>query len=114
MSGRPLEGKVSLVTGASSGMGRATALALAEQGSKIICCDLSPKANPKGYEADLDKTTVELVTQKGGEAIFHQVDISNLAQAEEAFEKSINVRNEEPSICFHLLTRGRMAAFWPP
>ncbi|EXJ87567.1 hypothetical protein A1O3_04527 [Capronia epimyces CBS 606.96] len=89
MAGNFLQGKVSLVTGASSGMGRATALLLAQHGSKIVCCDLRPEPNPKGYEADLDKTTVQVIEQNGGEAIFQQVDISNFPQVEAAFEQTV-------------------------
>lgn len=89
MSLKQLEGKVALVTGASSGMGRATALALAGEGAKIVCCDLKPSANPKGYEADINMPTVELIVQMGGEAVFQQVDISNFTQVETAFATTI-------------------------
>ncbi|KAJ9132420.1 Short chain dehydrogenase/reductase family oxidoreductase [Pleurostoma richardsiae] len=89
MAGLPLAGKVALVTGSSSGMGRATALALARHGSKVVCCDLKAEPNPRGYESDLDKTTVQVIENNGGEAIFQQVDISNFAQAEAAFDVAV-------------------------
>ncbi|KAK7206980.1 hypothetical protein BZA70DRAFT_146 [Myxozyma melibiosi] len=102
-----LEGKVALVTGASSGMGRATTALLASHGANIVCCDLNPKPNPKGFEKDLHLTTVEVVEQLGQKAIFCQVDISNLKQVEEAFTKAVE-------------TFGRLdinvncAGFWAP
>lgn len=91
MAQQPLKGKVALVTGASSGIGRATALTLADAGANIVCCDLTPNPNPKGYEPDLDKTTVQLVLEKGAEAIFQRVDISSASQAESAFETALVV-----------------------
>ncbi len=38
--GRPLEGQLALVTGAGSGIGRSTALALGEQGADVLCVDI--------------------------------------------------------------------------
>ena len=62
MSARRLEGKVALVTGASSGLGRAIALAFAEQGTKfILCADLNNE--PPAGETN---TTVELIKQRHG------------------------------------------------
>ena len=41
---RPLEGKLALVTGAGSGIGRASALAFAEQGADVLCVDIDVAA----------------------------------------------------------------------
>jgi NAD(P)-dependent dehydrogenase (short-subunit alcohol dehydrogenase family) len=72
-------------------MGRAVALALAEQGVRLVCCDLVAKANPAGFESDIDITTVELIIKRGGSAIFQAVDISQPRKVEEAFETTISV-----------------------
>jgi NAD(P)-dependent dehydrogenase (short-subunit alcohol dehydrogenase family) len=105
MSQQQLIGKVALVTGASSGMGRATAIALAQQGAKIICWDLNEMPNPNGYEEDLHKSTVQVIKGKGGDALFQEVDISNLPLVERAFEYSINVRT--PRQILHSITNDR-------
>ena len=62
MSPLRLEGKVALVTGASSGLGRAIALAFAEQGTRfILCADLNNE--PPAGETN---TTVDLIKQRHG------------------------------------------------
>jgi NAD(P)-dependent dehydrogenase (short-subunit alcohol dehydrogenase family) len=66
-----VEGKVALVTGAGSGIGRATALAFAREGASVLIAD---------RDADGGKETVELVGAQGGTADFHQVDVTDDAQ----------------------------------
>ncbi len=75
--------KVVLITGSATGLGRATALKLAEQGYKLVLVDFNEK---DGLQ------TAEDVKAKGSEAIFVKADVSNeedvknyVAQAEEAF-----------------------------
>ncbi|HTT75966.1 MAG TPA: SDR family oxidoreductase [Candidatus Binataceae bacterium] len=67
-----LEGKAALVTGASSGIGRASALAIAREGARVLIADMTEAA---GNE------TVELIRKAGGEAVFARI---NVAQASEA------------------------------
>jgi NAD(P)-dependent dehydrogenase (short-subunit alcohol dehydrogenase family) len=57
---RPLEGKVALVTGAGSGIGRASALAFAAAGAKVVVNDV---------EATSNEETAKLVCDSGGEAV---------------------------------------------
>jgi 3-oxoacyl-[acyl-carrier protein] reductase len=64
---RRLEGRVAIVTGGSSGFGRATCVRLAHEGARILVADLD-EAN--GHE------TVGLVGQVGGEASLHVGDIA--------------------------------------
>jgi NAD(P)-dependent dehydrogenase (short-subunit alcohol dehydrogenase family) len=68
-----LRGKVALVTGASSGIGRAAAIAIAREGAKVIVADM---AEAQGIE------TVNLIKASGGEAAFTKCDVARAADAE--------------------------------
>lgn len=60
--------KVSLITGAGSGIGRTTALRFANEGAKVVVADIDTQA---GQE------TVDMIRTKGGEALFVETDVSN-------------------------------------
>jgi 3-oxoacyl-[acyl-carrier protein] reductase len=60
---RPLDGKVALVTGAARGIGRATAIALAAEGARVICLD----------RAEDSRDTSELARQLGGTTLLLDV-----------------------------------------
>ena len=67
MAGR-VEGKVALITGGGSGIGRATALLFGREGAKVVVADY----NPEGGER-----TVKSIKEAGGSAVFHAADVSN-------------------------------------
>lgn len=65
-----LEGKVAVITGAGSGMGRVEAILFAQEGAKVAVVDITPE---RGEE------TVKLVKEAGGEAIFVKTDVAKSA-----------------------------------
>lgn len=74
---RGLDGQIAVVTGASSGHGRATALRLAEEGAAVVCADLQSSARSDGFEADLDVDTHDLISRRGGRAEFVECDVTD-------------------------------------
>lgn len=74
------EGKVVLVTGGASGIGRATCLAFASEGAKVVVDDI---------KADGGEETVSLIRNAGGEAIFVQADVSNAREVEAMVQQAV-------------------------
>ncbi len=72
-----LQNKIALITGASSGIGRETALLFASEGAKVICVDIDDAG---GNE------TVAMVQEQDGEAIYIHADVSQSADCEQMIE----------------------------
>jgi NAD(P)-dependent dehydrogenase (short-subunit alcohol dehydrogenase family) len=72
-----IEDKVVVVTGAASGLGRATALKLADLGATVIVCDLG--AQPHGKETDVTpvEEAAEAVRERGSEAMVSFGDVTD-------------------------------------
>lgn len=66
-----LEDKNAIITGAGSGVGRASALHFAAEGAKVVCADVN---------AEAAKETARLVEEAGGTAVPFTVDVSDEAQ----------------------------------
>jgi NAD(P)-dependent dehydrogenase (short-subunit alcohol dehydrogenase family) len=77
-----LEGKVALVTGASSGIGRGTALRLAEAGASVLVLDINEKG---GQE------TVQQILAAGGKAAFRRCDVRMEADCQDAAEEAMKL-----------------------
>jgi NAD(P)-dependent dehydrogenase (short-subunit alcohol dehydrogenase family) len=77
-----LVGKVALVTGGTSGIGRATAIAYAQQQAKVVVA---------GRRIDEGEETVRLIKEADGEAIFVQADVTKAADVEAMVDKAVGV-----------------------
>jgi NAD(P)-dependent dehydrogenase (short-subunit alcohol dehydrogenase family) len=75
-----LDGKVAVVTGGSSGIGRATALLMAKEGARVMVADV---------QQDMGEETAHLIKQSQGEARFFKCDVSNKDAVEEMVAKTI-------------------------
>lgn len=84
-----LENHVALVTGASSGLGRATALKLSGAGAAVVCADLQQASVPGGCETDVDTSTVDLIQRNDGKACFVQVDVRESTQVQAAVATAV-------------------------
>jgi NAD(P)-dependent dehydrogenase (short-subunit alcohol dehydrogenase family) len=77
-----LQDKVALVTGGTSGIGRATAIAYAQQQAKVVVV---------GRRMDEGEETVRLIKKAGGEAIFVQADVTKEADVKAMVDKTVDV-----------------------
>jgi NAD(P)-dependent dehydrogenase (short-subunit alcohol dehydrogenase family) len=74
------DGKVALVTGGGSGIGRAAALAFAEAGAKVV---VSGRREAEGFE------TIALIKKAGGQGTFIRGDVSNEADVEKLVAQTV-------------------------
>jgi NAD(P)-dependent dehydrogenase (short-subunit alcohol dehydrogenase family) len=80
MAGR-VAGKVALVTGGSSGIGRATAQIFAREGAKVVVADVGVESGEE---------TVRLIQAAGGEAVFIKTDVAQAADVEAMVKKAVD------------------------
>ncbi|MDB5954781.1 glucose 1-dehydrogenase [Ramlibacter sp.] len=82
-SARRLVGKVCIVTGAASGIGRATARLLAAHGAHVVVADVTTEVVEGG------RPTAELIAAEGRSAIFQRTDVSDTAQVEALMDQAV-------------------------
>ena len=92
-----LTGKTAVVTGAGSGIGRASALAFAAEGASVLVADVEPATGHR---------TVEMIEQAGGRARFAEIDVTDpvllrqmLDQAEGVFGGVHVLHNNAGIVC---------------
>ena len=75
-----LDGKVAIITGAGSGMGRVAAQLFATEGAKVVVAEFDEAAGQQ---------TVESVQEAGGDAAFVRTDVSNEADAKAMVDHAV-------------------------
>ena len=70
---RRLEGKVALITGGGSGIGRSAALSFVKEGAKVVVADVQVEAG---------QDTVKMIEEAAGEARFVKADVSQADEVE--------------------------------
>ena len=78
---KSLENKVAIVTGASSGIGEAITIKLAEEGAKVVVSDINEEGGQK---------VVEQIKNNGGEAFFIKADTSSPEENEKLVTETVN------------------------
>jgi len=76
-----LAGKTAVITGAASGIGRATALLFAREGASVVLKDINESAG---------NGVVKEITQAGGRAIFEPADVTRAADCQRVTERAIH------------------------
>ena len=77
---KKLEGKVALVTGGSAGIGRATSLAFAREGAKVVIADINVTGGDE---------TAKMIRDAGGQAIFVQTDVTKAEEVKAMADKAV-------------------------
>jgi NAD(P)-dependent dehydrogenase (short-subunit alcohol dehydrogenase family) len=75
-------GKVAIVTGAGRGIGRGIALLLAQEGARVVVCDIGASLDGAGTDAGPAQTVVNEIKKAGGAAIASTLSISDPGNAE--------------------------------
>ena len=84
---RSLHNRVAIVTGASSGLGRAISVVYAREGARVICADIKALG---GQERNGNgKATHELIQSQGGESAYVETDMGESKSVQELMQTAV-------------------------
>ncbi|KAL9068820.1 MAG: hypothetical protein Q9161_005907 [Pseudevernia consocians] len=89
-SSQRLLDKVAVITGASSGLGRAIALAYATHGAIVVCADLQPVAQVHMKEEDV-KATHDVILDRGGRSLFVECNVRDSQSVQSLVARVVEV-----------------------
>lgn len=95
-----LEGKVALVTGGGSGIGRATALVFAREGAKVVVADVLTEGG---------EGTVSRIRESGGKAIFVRTDVSKVGEVIALIDNVVTIYGRLDCACNNAGIEGTIA-----
>lgn len=95
-----LEGKTAVITGAASGIGRATAILFAKEGAKLVLADLQEQALIE---------TLELAKKEGGEGIIKRTNVASEAEVKELIDLALQTYSGIDIICNNAGITGQFA-----
>jgi NAD(P)-dependent dehydrogenase (short-subunit alcohol dehydrogenase family) len=81
--------KTAIITGSSSGIGRATALAFASEGANLICSDITPNFRLEHSTDTLAGTTVEEACALGVRAVYQHCDTTSSSDVEALIKRAV-------------------------
>lgn len=87
-----LEGKVALITGSGSGMGRAAAILFAKEGARVVNA---------ARRTELLEETVRMIREADGEAIFVKADVSKTADVQNMIRTAVDTYGRLDILCNH-------------
>src|SRR5215212_8941865 len=86
-----LKARVAIITGASSGIGRAIALLFAREGARVVVADVSAEPRRgKYHEQETVTSTVAEVEAAGGDGLFVPTDVAEEAAVQALIETAVS------------------------
>ncbi len=82
-------GKVAIVTGAGRGIGRGIALLMAQEGARVVVCDIGASLDGGGTDAGPAQAVVDEIEKSAGEAIASTLSISTPGNAEKIVQSAL-------------------------
>ena len=83
-------GKVAIVTGAARGIGRGIALLMAQEGAKVVVCDIGASLDGAGTDAGPAQEVVDEIKKSGGQAIASTLSISEPGNADKIVKAALD------------------------